>query len=58
MKAERTITVKELQELQKTAYHIELLPKLNQVVVDGFKRFNVTDYTLKQWEQSCTQSQH
>ena len=60
MKAERTITVKELQELQKTAYHIQMLPKLNQVVVDGFKRFNATDYTLAQFskDQLCTPSQY
>jgi CRISPR/Cas system-associated endoribonuclease Cas2 len=58
MKADRTISLEELRQIQQSAFHLELLPKSNQVIVDYIKRFNVTDYTLKQWEQSCTQSQH
>lgn len=59
MKAERTITVKELQELQKTAHVIALYPRRNEVVVDGFKRFNATDYTIQQFKGlPCTLSQH
>lgn len=51
MKAERTISLRELQELQKAQAVISLHPKSNQVVVDGFKRFNATDYTLEQFRK-------
>jgi len=58
MKADRTISLEELRQIQQSAFHLELLPKSNQVIVDYVKRFNVTDYTLKQWETSCTLQPH
>lgn len=57
MKAERTISVKELQEIQKTAFSVKLAPERNEVIVDGFKRFNATDYLFQQFKGDvCTPS--
>lgn len=47
MKATRTITVEELKRLQAEKHVIAFNPRANEVVVDGFRRFNATDYLFQ-----------
>ncbi len=51
MKATRTITVDELRQLQAEKHAIAFYPRANEVVVDGFRRFNATDYLFQTFKQ-------
>lgn len=51
MKATRTITVEELKRLQDEKHAIAFSPRANEVVVDGFRRFNATDYLFQTFKQ-------
>ena len=51
MKATRTITVDELRQLQAEKHAIAFYPSANEVVVDGFRRFNATDYLFQTFKQ-------